>query len=115
MPCPIFSKRPNNPWEEYDDHDARNSDAHMDILDLIGAWGGGSKPSLHEFAVACGILGKMDVHGSEVADLYLDGRMDESAASFFWSRRRRQQCCRSAAIVLDAQDSLRSPPIEGKA
>jgi len=78
MPCPTFSKRPKKPWDGYDYHDGRNSDAHMDILQLIGAHGSGaSKPKLHEFAVACGFPGKLDVNGAEVAELYLAGKIGE--------------------------------------
>lgn len=77
VPCPQFSKRPNKPWEGYDYHDARNSDAHMDILDLIGAYNGAAKPSLHELARACGIPGKLCTAGEDVAGLYLDGRVNE--------------------------------------
>ncbi len=50
----------------------------MDILEIIGGYGAGpKKPKLHEFAVACGFPGKLDVDGAEVADLYLDGRIQE--------------------------------------
>lgn len=77
-PLPKFSKRPGKPWEGPDYHDAHNSEAHKDILDQIGSYGGGaSKPKLHELAIACGFPGKLDVHGGEVADLYLDGRVAE--------------------------------------
>ena len=31
VPCPTFSKRPKKPWEGYDYHDGRNSDAHLVI------------------------------------------------------------------------------------
>src|SRR5690606_19682823 len=56
--CPAFSKRPAKPWEGYDYHDGRSSDAHMDILQTVGSHGSGtSKPKLHEFAVACGFPG----------------------------------------------------------
>lgn len=75
-PLPKFSKRPPKPWEGMDYHDARNSDAHIDILEQIGAFGGGAaKPKLHELAVACGLPGKLDVAGDEVAEMYLGGRI----------------------------------------
>ena len=77
-PLPKFFKRPPKPWEGMDYHDARNSDAHIDILEHIGAFGGGAaKPKLHELAVACGLPGKLDVAGDEVAELYLRGRLSE--------------------------------------
>ena len=49
------------------------------MLEVIGGFGGGGakKPSLNEFAVACGIPGKLDVAGDEVAELYLQGRLAE--------------------------------------
>ena len=77
VPCPLFSKRPPKPWEGYDYHDARNSDAHMDILELIGAWNGAAKPSLHELACACGVPGKLDATGGDVAEMYLNGQIKE--------------------------------------
>ena len=52
VPCPEFNKRPDKPWNGYDYHDARNSDAHMDILDIIGGYSGAAKPSLND--LACG-------------------------------------------------------------
>lgn len=73
--CPRFSERPNKPWEGLDYHDARNSDAHMDILGILGAYDRAAKPSLHELAIACGLPGKLDAGGSQVADLLLAGRV----------------------------------------
>jgi len=79
VPCPLFSKRPNKPWEGMDYHDARNSDAHMDILDLFGGFSGAAKPSLNELAVACGFPGKLEVAGDDVAEMYLEGRLGDIA------------------------------------
>ena len=79
VPCPLFSRRPNKPWEGMDYHDARNSDAHMDILDILGGFSGAAKPSLNELAVACGIPGKLDVAGDDVAEMYLEGRIGDIA------------------------------------
>lgn len=77
VPCPAFAKRAGRGGWDYHD---KWSDAHMDILEIIGGYGNGAKkPKLHEFAVACGFPGKLDVDGSEVADLYLAGRIDEIA------------------------------------
>jgi len=77
VPCPAFAKRTGrNGWDYHD----KWSDAHMDILEIIGGYGSGAKkPKLSEFAVACGFPGKLDVDGAEVADLYLAGRIDEIA------------------------------------
>ncbi len=80
VPLPKFSKRPPKPWEGMDYHDARNSDAHVDILEQIGGFGGASRPKLHELAVACGLPGKLDVAGDEVAEMYLEGRIAEIRA-----------------------------------
>jgi predicted PolB exonuclease-like 3'-5' exonuclease len=75
--CPTFSKRAGrNGW----DYHNKWSDAHMDILEIIGGYGSSAKkPKLGEFAVACGFSGKLDVDGAEVADLYLAGHLDEIA------------------------------------
>ena len=81
VPCPEFSERPerNSKDKKYDYHDSRYGDGHKDMLEVIGGFGGGGakKPSLNEFAVACGIPGKLDVAGDEVAELYLQGRLAE--------------------------------------
>ena len=55
----------------------RKSDAHMDILDLIGGHSGATKPSLNQLAVAYGFPGKRDVAGDEAAEMYLEGRIGD--------------------------------------
>lgn len=77
IPLPTFSKRPPKPWDGMDYHDARNSDAHMDILDILGGFSAAARPSLNELAVACSFPGKLDVSGADVAERYLAGRLDE--------------------------------------
>lgn len=77
VPCPTFNKRPDKPWEGMDYHNTRGSEAHVDILDLVGGFNSAARPSLHEFAVACGIPGKLDVAGADVAEMYLEGRLQE--------------------------------------
>ena len=73
VPCPTFSKRPPKPWEGPDYFDNRNSTAHMDILHILAGFArGAARPSLDEFAAACGIPGKLDVAGGDVAGLFLD-------------------------------------------
>ncbi len=67
--APAFCKRPNKPWEGAD-YFNRNSDHNIDLQLVVGGWGGG-RPSLHQAARACGIPGKLDVDGSEVASLWL--------------------------------------------
>jgi predicted PolB exonuclease-like 3'-5' exonuclease len=73
VPCPCFSSRPDKPWNGYDYHDARNSEAHRDILQLVSAYGRTATPSLNELAAACGLPGKLGVTGNDVAELYLNG------------------------------------------
>ena len=66
-----FSKRSDKPWEGYD-YFHKNSEGHIDLKEVIGGWGKAT-PSLHEFAAACGIPGKIDTSGENVIDLWLDG------------------------------------------
>ncbi len=68
-----FCRRPNKPWEGID-YFARGSEWNIDLKDVVGGWGK-VVPSLHEIAVQSGIPGKMDVDGSQVADLWLNGEL----------------------------------------
>ncbi len=70
-----FCRRPNKPWEGTD-YFARGSEANIDLKDIVGGWGLAT-PSLHQMAVQCGIPGKMDVDGNQVAELWLEGRLEE--------------------------------------
>ena len=63
-----FAKRPNMPWEDYDYFDARNSEGHIDLIQILGGFGK-SSPSLNEMATICGIPGKLGISGQEVAQL----------------------------------------------
>jgi predicted PolB exonuclease-like 3'-5' exonuclease len=74
-----FCRRPNKPWEGDDYFDSRNSEASVDIKDIIGGWGKAT-PSLNEIATLSGIPGILDVDGEEVAFLWLDGKLDEIVA-----------------------------------
>lgn len=69
--APAFSERPNKPWEGPDYFDARNSEAHFDILTKLSNRAGMS-PRLDELAKLCGFPGKMDVKGDQVTDLWLE-------------------------------------------
>ncbi len=69
--APAFCKRPNKPWEGNDYFDARNSDAHFDILTKFSQKFG-MAPRLDELAKMCGYPGKIDVKGDQVTDLWLD-------------------------------------------
>jgi len=72
---PEFCKRPEKPWQGID-YFAKGSDYHVDLKDLIGAWGKGT-PKLHEIATAAGIPGKLGTDGGSVVDLWAAGRIRE--------------------------------------
>jgi len=74
-----FCSRPNKPWEGDDYFDSRNSEASIDIKDIVGGWGKAT-PSLNEIATLSGIPGKMDVDGEKVVLLWLNGKLDEIVA-----------------------------------
>lgn len=68
--APAFCQRPDKPWEGPDYFDARNSEAHLDLLNRFSQRGGMS-PKLDEMAKLCGFPGKVDVKGDQVTDLWL--------------------------------------------
>ena len=76
LSIPDFCKRPNKPWEGEDYFDSRNSEASVDLKDVLGGWGKAT-PSLNEIATLSGIPGKIDVDGQQVASLWLDGNLDK--------------------------------------
>lgn len=67
--APAFNERPGKPWEGPDYFDARNSEAHFDLLKKFS--GGAMSPKLDELAKLCGYPGKIDVKGDQVTDLWL--------------------------------------------
>lgn len=71
LEAPGFCQRPDKPWEGYD-YFSRQSEAHIDMMDILGAWGKGSV-SLNEIATLSGIPGKMDTRGDDVPLLWLKG------------------------------------------
>ena len=73
-----FSKRPDKPWEGVDYFSDR-SDHNVDLMRIVSGWGK-STPSLNEMAVVSGIPGKLGIDGSEVAPMWLEGRIDEIVA-----------------------------------
>ncbi len=79
LSMPAFCKRPNKPWEGDDYFDSRNSEASVDLKDVLGGWGKAT-PSLNEIATLSGIPGKMDVDGQQVASLWLDDNLDKIIA-----------------------------------
>ena len=66
-----FCHRPEKRWEGYDYFDKYN-EGHIDLKEIVGGWGKAT-PSLHEFAAACGVPGKIDTSGDNVIDLWLAG------------------------------------------
>ncbi|MBC8259572.1 MAG: 3'-5' exonuclease [SAR324 cluster bacterium] len=74
-----FAKRPNKPWEGADYFDSRNSEGHLDLIEILGGFGK-ANPSLNEMATVCGIPGKLGVSGEEVAPMWLDGRLVDIVA-----------------------------------
>ncbi len=68
-----------SPWEGYDYFDARNSEAHIDLIEILGGYGK-SNPSLNEMATVCGVPGKLGVSGEEVAPMWLERRLPEIVA-----------------------------------
>jgi len=79
LSAPKFCKRPDKPWEGADYFDSRNSEASVDLKEVIGGWGKVT-PSLHEIATLSGIPGKMEVDGEQVASLWLAGNLAKIVA-----------------------------------
>ncbi len=74
--APKFARRPEKPWEGVDYFDSKNSQYHVDLLEILGGYGK-STPSLHEMANVSGIPGKLGFDGHEVAPSWLEGRLGE--------------------------------------
>ena len=68
--APQFCERPEKPWLGRDYFDAKNSEAHFDIVKRLSS--GSMMPRLDEFAKLCGFPGKIDVKGDQVTELWLD-------------------------------------------
>ncbi|QYO66196.1 ribonuclease H-like domain-containing protein [Leptolyngbya sp. 7M] len=66
-----FSMRPPKPWEGRDYFDARNSEAHLDLLQRFSR--GAMSPKLNDMARLCGFPGKIDATGDQVVDMWLAG------------------------------------------
>lgn len=66
-----FCRRPGKSWEGVD-YFYKYGDWHIDLKEIVCGWGKAT-PSLHEFACACGIPGKIDTSGDNVIDLWLSG------------------------------------------
>ncbi len=72
--CPRFCRRPAKPWEGRD-YFSSNSDAHVDLLRILGAGAhnGAASPSLDQAANAAGFPCKIGTAGDDVAELWLRG------------------------------------------
>ena len=73
-----FSDRPDKPWLGVDYFDARNSEYNVDLADAMGQYK--DRPSLHQAATLSGIPGKIEVSGSSVAEMWLQGKLSEIVA-----------------------------------
>ena len=76
--APEFCKRPDKPWEGID-YFARGSNWNIDLMRIVGGVGK-STPSLNEMVTVCGIPGKMDMDGQQVAPLWLKGELGKIIA-----------------------------------
>lgn len=72
---PNFCRRPDKPWEGAD-YFARYSDYHVDLM-FVTASGASQFTSLNETALGCGIPAKVGMDGSQVAEAYLEGRIQD--------------------------------------
>ena len=66
-----FCHRPGKPWEGVD-YFHKSSEWHLDVKEIVSGWGKGT-PSLHEFAAASGIPGKIGTTGHDVHALWRAG------------------------------------------
>ena len=73
--APGFGQRPAKPWEGID-YFAKYEDGHIDLKDILGAWGKAT-PSLHEIAQVSGIPGKIGTSGHDVVTLWAAGMVRE--------------------------------------
>ncbi len=71
-----FCARPDKPWEG-PDYFARSSDAHVDMMDILGGWSRNNSVSLNDIATLSGIPGKMDTSGQDVASMWLAGKQQD--------------------------------------
>lgn len=79
LTLPAFCERPDKPWEGVD-YFAKGSDHNVDLLNVISSNSPKSKATLNEFARALRIPGKLGVEGSDVAQMYCEGKLAEIVA-----------------------------------
>lgn len=77
LSCPGFARRPDKPWEGVD-YFSTHGDHSVDLAPILGRFR--QMPSLNEVARLSGIPGKIDTHGGGVAELWLQGRLEEILA-----------------------------------
>ena len=77
LSCPGFARRPEKPWEGVD-YFSGHGDHSIDLAPVLGRYN--QMPSLNEVARLSGIPGKIDTSGGGVAELWLEGRLDEILA-----------------------------------
>ena len=67
-----FAERPEKPWMGVD-YFSSAGEGSVDLGQILGRWG--AMPRLDEIATLSGIPGKIDVHGDNVWQLWLQGRL----------------------------------------
>ncbi len=66
--------RAGEPYHSY--RKRYDEELHIDLMDLLSAYGALATLSLHEMASVLGVPGKMDVSGEDVLTLYAEGAID---------------------------------------
>jgi len=56
---------------------SRYHERHLDLMDVLASYSNRAFASLNDIAKLLGLPGKMDVEGSQVSDLYLQGKVQE--------------------------------------
>jgi predicted PolB exonuclease-like 3'-5' exonuclease len=68
--APMFCQRPANRWDHDDYFQRWDNEWHLDLLQKLSS--GRLRPNLNDLAKLCGFPGKLDVDGTQVADLWLN-------------------------------------------
>jgi len=71
--APAFCSRPGKPWEGRDYFARYENEWHIDLIKRFS--NGAMTPRLNEIARLCGFPGKVDVDGSQVVELWLQGNL----------------------------------------
>jgi len=70
--APVFCSRPGKPWEGRDYFAKNENEWHLDLIKRF-SYNAAMLPKLNEIARLCGFPGKIDVDGSQVVELWLQG------------------------------------------